>query len=143
MRIITLIIAVACLIGCADPAFQQYIQNRQAAINAMPNGAAKYIAQERLDQQILADKQRQNQQAANAAAAIALGAAAGLAAGSAAAHEAQDRETVIIPAAGLGLQVPSWQPTNGTPLWHREEYQAPKTYYTKPTWGGWVTTEQP
>src|SRR4029077_4607289 len=78
MRIITLIIAVACLIGCADPAFQQYIQNRQAAINAIPNGAAKYIAQERLDQQILADKQRQNQQAANAAAAIALGAAAGL-----------------------------------------------------------------
>src|SRR4029077_14089527 len=98
-----LIIAVACLIGCADPAFQQYIQNRQAAINAMPHGDAKYIAHDRLDQQILADKQRQNQQAANAAAAIPLGAAAGLAAGSAAAHEAQDRETVIIPAAGTGI----------------------------------------
>jgi len=80
MRIITLTIAVACLIGCADPAFQQYIQNRQVAINAMPNGAAKYIAQERLDQQILADKQRQNQQAANAAVAIAGGIAAGAAA---------------------------------------------------------------
>ena len=76
-------IAVACLIGCADPAFQQYIQNRQVAINAMPNGAAKYIAQERLDQQILADKQRQNQQAATAAVAIAGGIAAGAAAYSA------------------------------------------------------------
>jgi hypothetical protein len=80
MRMITLMIAVACLIGCADSAFQQYTQNRQAAINAMPNGDAKYIAQERLDQQVLADKQRQNQQAANAGAAIAGGIAAGAAA---------------------------------------------------------------
>ena len=73
-------IAATCLIGCADPAFQQYIQNRQAAVNGMPNGANKYIAQERLDQQILADKQRQQQQAAQAA----MGIAAGLAAGAAA-----------------------------------------------------------
>src|SRR4029077_17628135 len=62
------------------PSVSAYIQNRQAAINAMPNGAEKYISQERLDQQILADKQRQNQQAANAAAAIAGGIAAGAAA---------------------------------------------------------------
>jgi hypothetical protein len=80
MKKMLTLIAVTCIIGCADPAFQQYIQNRQATIAAMPNGAEKYIAQERLDQQILADKQRQNQQAANAAAAIAGGIAAGAAA---------------------------------------------------------------
>ena len=62
---------------------------------------------------------------------------------SAAAHEAQRETTVVIPAAGPGLQVPSWQPTNAPDPWHHEQYQAPKTYYTRPTWGGWVTTEQP
>lgn len=65
------------LAGCADPAFQQYIQQRQAQIAVMPEGQAKYYAQERLDQQILADRQRQNQQAQNAALAIAAGMAAG------------------------------------------------------------------
>jgi predicted lipid-binding transport protein (Tim44 family) len=88
MRMITLMIAVARLIGCADPAFQQYIQNRQAAIAAMPNGRAKYAAQERLDQEIFAEKRRQNQQAANAATAFALGAAA--AAANAGASASQD-----------------------------------------------------
>lgn len=75
-----LTIAVACLIGCADPAFQQYITNRQAAIAAMPEGRERYYAQAQLDQQILADKQRQRQQAATAAIAIAGGVAAGAAA---------------------------------------------------------------
>ena len=81
-------IAVACLIGCADAAFQQYIQNRQAAIAAMPDGRAKYVAQERLDQEILAEKRRQNQQAANAATAFALGAAAAAAGGASASQDA-------------------------------------------------------
>ncbi len=75
-------IAVACLIGCADTAFQQYIQNRQVAIAAMPNGRAKYAAQEQLDQQILAEKQRQHQHAVNAATNFALGMAAAAAGGS-------------------------------------------------------------
>jgi len=78
---ITLMIAVACLIGCADPAFDQYIRNRQAAIAAMPNGRAKYMAQEQLDQQILAEKQRQHQQALNAAQGMMIGAAAAVAGG--------------------------------------------------------------
>lgn len=77
LRVMLLTLAVSTVVGCADPAFQQYIVDRQAAINGMPNGANKYVAQERLDQQILADKQRQNQQAANAGAAIAAGVAAG------------------------------------------------------------------
>jgi hypothetical protein len=68
------------MVGCADPAFQQYIQNRQAAIANMPNGAAKFNAQATLDEQILVDKQRQQQQAANAAAAICWGIANGAAA---------------------------------------------------------------
>jgi hypothetical protein len=79
-KLFAAVLAAALLCSCADPAFQQYIQNREAAISAMPNGYAKAEAQERLDQQILADKQRQNQQAANAAIAIAGGIAAGAAA---------------------------------------------------------------
>ena len=74
-------IAVACLIGCADAAFQQYIENRQAAIAAMPDGRAKYAAQELLDQQILAEKQRQHQEARNAAEGMMIGAAAAIAGG--------------------------------------------------------------
>ena len=66
-------IAVACLIGCADSAFQQYIQSRQAAIAAMPNGPAKFYEQARLDEQILADKRQQQQQAAAAGAIFAAG----------------------------------------------------------------------
>jgi hypothetical protein len=44
----------------------------------MPNGRAKYMAQEQLDQQILAEKQRQHQQALNAAQGMMIGAAAGM-----------------------------------------------------------------
>jgi len=77
-RMIMVMTAVACLIGCADPAFQQYTANRQASINGMRNGQEKFYAQQMLDQQVLADKQRQNQQAA-AVALTALGVAAGVA----------------------------------------------------------------
>jgi hypothetical protein len=73
MKTITLIIAMACLIGCADPAFQQYVQSRQAAIAAMPNSPAKFYEQARLDEQILADKREQQQRAAAAAAIFAAG----------------------------------------------------------------------
>jgi hypothetical protein len=93
MKNMMVLAVTALLIGCADPAFQQYIASRQAAIAAMPDGPTKAIAQERLDQQILADKQRQNQQAANAALAIAAGAAAGAQAYSA----AQQRTYIVYP----------------------------------------------
>ena len=75
-KALTLLWAIA-LIGCADPAFQQYTQNRQAAIASMPNGAYKYQAQAVLDQQILEDKRRQQAQAQQAAMGIAAGLAAG------------------------------------------------------------------
>jgi len=55
------------LVSCSDPAFQQYVNNRQAAINGMPNGYAKYQAQQQLDATIYADAQRQQTQAASAA----------------------------------------------------------------------------
>ena len=48
----------------------------------MPNGRGKYMAQEQLDQQILAEKQRQQQQALNAAQGMMIGAAAAAAGGS-------------------------------------------------------------
>ncbi len=83
MKTTILTLIAMTLVGCADPAFQTYITNRQAAIASMPNGQQKYYAQMQLDQQILADKQRQNQQAANAGAAIAAGMVAGAAAYSA------------------------------------------------------------
>jgi hypothetical protein len=72
------------MVGCADPAFQQYVANRQAAINTM-HGAARENAQAQLDMAIMADKQRQQQQAAAAAVGIA-GAALGVAGGIAAAR---------------------------------------------------------
>ena len=75
------VLLVATLSGCADTAFQSYVQNRAAAIASMPNGPAKYKAQEQLDQQILAEKQRQHQQAVNAATNFALGMAAAAAGG--------------------------------------------------------------
>jgi hypothetical protein len=75
-KLITLALGL-CMIGCADPAFEQYVNNRQAAIAAMPNGPQKFYEQARLDELIWADKQRQQQQAANAALAIAAGVAAG------------------------------------------------------------------
>jgi hypothetical protein len=77
MKKLILMVAMALSVGCADPAFQQYIANRQAAIAVMPNGPQKFYEQARLDEQMLADKQRQQQQAANAAAAICFGIAAG------------------------------------------------------------------
>jgi hypothetical protein len=61
------------LIGCADPAFQQYIEQRQAAVTAMPSGPAKFYEQARLDEQVLAEKRRQQAEAAQAAAAIGAG----------------------------------------------------------------------
>jgi hypothetical protein len=76
--ILTALMALLGLTSCADPAFQNYIANRQAAITAMPNGPDKYYAQERLDQQVLAEKHRQYQEAQNAMAAGLAGAAAGL-----------------------------------------------------------------
>jgi hypothetical protein len=48
--------------GCADPAFQNYIASRQTAISTMPNGYAKYEAQQMLDLQILTEKRRQQEQ---------------------------------------------------------------------------------
>jgi hypothetical protein len=68
-----MIFVTMCLIGCADPAFQQYVASRQAAVATMPNGEARYFAQMQLDQQILAEKQLQQQQAANVMMAIGAG----------------------------------------------------------------------
>jgi hypothetical protein len=75
-----LLLAAISVVGCADPAFKQYIAQRQAAIAQMPDGTAKYYAQERLDEQILAEKHVEQQRAAQAAGIIALG-LAGAAAG--------------------------------------------------------------
>jgi hypothetical protein len=72
-KLIAVLLAAIGLVGCADPAFQQYIASRQAAIANMPNGQQKFYEQARLDEQILADKQRQQAQAAQAAAAIGAG----------------------------------------------------------------------
>jgi hypothetical protein len=77
MTKLILLLAAISMVGCADPAFQQYLQNRQAAIATMPNGPAKFYEQARLDEQVLADRQRKQQEAANAAAAICFGLAAG------------------------------------------------------------------
>ena len=69
------------LVSCSDPAFQQYVNNRQAAINGMRNGTARENAQYQLDMAIYADKQRQQQQAAAVAvgvASAALGVAEGI-----------------------------------------------------------------
>ena len=85
-KLITLILAVTLLIGCADPAFQQYVANRQAAITAMPNGPAKFYEQERLDMQ------RRQQQAQAAV----MAAAAGMAAGAAAANHHHNDTIVIV-----------------------------------------------
>jgi hypothetical protein len=84
MKKLLLVITAISLIGCADPAFQRYVQSRQAGIAAMPNGTAKYQAQAILDEQIYAEKRRQE---AQAQAAVMAG-VAGLAAGAAAAAEA-------------------------------------------------------
>jgi hypothetical protein len=97
MKKLLLIITAISLIGCADPAFQRYVEARQAAIGTMPNGAAKYQAQENLDAQIYAEKRRQE---AQAQAAVMAG-VAGLAAGAAAAEANAYRpyyypQTVII-----------------------------------------------
>jgi hypothetical protein len=61
------------LVGCADPAFQQYVQQRQVAIARMPNGPQKFYEQARLDEQILVEKQLEQQRAATAALIIAQG----------------------------------------------------------------------
>jgi hypothetical protein len=82
-KIIAAILGTALLASCADPAFDNYVASRQAAIAGMPNGPARYQAQMILDQQIYADKRRQEAQAQNAAMAIAGGLAAGAAAANA------------------------------------------------------------
>jgi hypothetical protein len=66
-KIAAVVMTALTLVSCADPAFQQYIANRQAAIAAMPNGEQKFYEQARLDEQILAEKQRQRAEAAQAA----------------------------------------------------------------------------
>jgi len=66
-KLIAVLLAAIGLVGCADPAFQQYITSRQTAIANMPDGNAKYFAQMQLDQQILAEKQLEQQRAAQAA----------------------------------------------------------------------------
>ena len=63
MRKLILLLAAISMVGCADPAFQQYIADRQAAIAHMPNGQQKFYEQARLDEQVLAEKQRQRAQA--------------------------------------------------------------------------------
>ena|SRR5205809_5030391 len=80
MKKMLLIVTAISLIGCADPAFNQYIQARQAAIASMPNGAAKWQAQQALDAQIYAEKRKQEAQAAQATAAIGAGMVVGAAA---------------------------------------------------------------
>jgi hypothetical protein len=76
MKKLLLGITMLSLFGCADPAFQRYVQSRQASIAAMPNGAAKYQAQAILDEQIYAEKRRQEAQAQAAVMAGAAGLAA-------------------------------------------------------------------
>jgi hypothetical protein len=82
----TIILTLACasLTSCADPAFQNYIQSRERAIAAMPNGPSKYHAEEQLALMVYQEKRRQEAQAQEAA----MGIAAGMAAGAAAAQEA-------------------------------------------------------
>jgi len=80
-----LIISLVCalLAGCADPAFQGYIEERKAAIASMPEGPSKYHAEEQLAFMVYQEKRRQEAQAQEAA----MGIAAGMAAGVAAAQE--------------------------------------------------------
>lgn len=72
-KLIAVVLTALTLASCADPAFQQYIANRQNAIARMPNGPQKFYEQARLDEQILADKQRQRAEAAQAAMIIGAG----------------------------------------------------------------------
>jgi hypothetical protein len=79
-RKIMAVLAAVLLTSCADPAFERYVESRQAAIAGMPNGRTKYEAQLMLDQQVYAEKQRQQAQAQRAAMAVAAGLAYGAAA---------------------------------------------------------------
>jgi len=72
-KLIAVLLAAIGLVGCADSAFQQYVQQRQLAIARMPEGEAKFYAQMQLDQQMLAEKQLQQQRAAYAGLIIAQG----------------------------------------------------------------------
>jgi hypothetical protein len=72
-RAAIIILTLATFTSCADPAFQQYLTNRQAAISSMPNGPQKAYEQARLDEQILADKQAEQQRWAAAGAYMAAG----------------------------------------------------------------------
>lgn len=93
MKLILSLVALL-MVGCADPAFQQYIAQRQAAVNAMPPGGMKEYAQERLDQQVLEEKRLEQQRAQAALAAGLAGAAAG--AQAAAAYNYRPQPVVIL-----------------------------------------------
>jgi hypothetical protein len=71
-KLITIMLGLA-IIGCADPAFQKYVAQRQAAIAHMPNGAAKAYEQSRLDEAVLVNALMEQQRASNAAAIFAQG----------------------------------------------------------------------
>jgi hypothetical protein len=72
-KLVAVILTAFTLVSCADPAFERYVNSRQAAIANMPNSPQKFYEQARLDEQILADKQRQQAQAQQAAMAFATG----------------------------------------------------------------------
>ena len=63
-------IATVCVIGCANPQFEQYAQSRQAEIARMPNGNAKQQAQANLNAKRKIDDQRKKDQGADSAAII-------------------------------------------------------------------------
>jgi hypothetical protein len=70
MKELILMIATVCVIGCANPQFEQYARARQTEIARMPNGSAKQQAQADLNAKRQTDDQRKKANGADTAAII-------------------------------------------------------------------------
>jgi hypothetical protein len=91
-KFMLVVLLCAVLVGCADPAFSRYIEERRAAIAAMPPGKAKWRAEQQLAAQISDEKQRQRAQADAAVMTGAAALSAGLAAHEQGAPVTENRE---------------------------------------------------
>jgi hypothetical protein len=70
MNKVILMIATVCVIGCANPQFEQYARSRQGEITRMPNGEAKQQAQADLNAKRKIDDKRKKNRGGDTAAII-------------------------------------------------------------------------
>jgi hypothetical protein len=70
MKKLALMIATVCVIGCANPQFEQYARSRQDEITRMPNGEAKQQAQADLTAKRKIDDKRKKDHGGDTAAVI-------------------------------------------------------------------------